>query len=120
MVKPGTTRGAGATDKATEGQPTWLRTECRDGKAASAERPSGLGENGGSQSLHNTAAARPRLFRRLDQIVRRRLRAILRKQDRRPSMGRSQADRNQWPNVFFADQGLFTLYTAYANVRYSR
>jgi RNA-directed DNA polymerase len=64
--------------------------------------------------------ARPRLFRRLDQIVRRRLRAILRKQARRPSMGRSQADHNQWPNVFFADHGLFTLYTAYANARYPR
>jgi RNA-directed DNA polymerase len=64
--------------------------------------------------------ARPRLFRRLDQIIRRRLRAILRKQDRRPSMGRSEADHKQWTNAFFADQGLFTLLTAYEDARYPR
>jgi RNA-directed DNA polymerase len=64
--------------------------------------------------------ARPRLFRRLDQIIRRRLRAILRKQDRRPSMGRSEADHRRWPNAFFADQGLFTLSTAYEDARYPR
>jgi hypothetical protein len=32
--------------------------------------------------------ARPRLFRKLDGFIRRRLRAVLRKQERRPSMGR--------------------------------
>ncbi len=57
--------------------------------------------------------AGPRLFRRLDQIIRRRLRAILRKQDKRPSRGRSEADHRQWPNTYFADQGLFTLLTAF-------
>jgi RNA-directed DNA polymerase len=61
--------------------------------------------------------ARPRLYRRLDQIVRRRLRAILRKQDKRPSMGRSEADHAEWPNAFFAKHGLFTLYDAYAAAR---
>jgi RNA-directed DNA polymerase len=64
--------------------------------------------------------ARPRLFRRLDQFVRRRLRAVLRKQDKRPSMGRSEADHRQWPNAFFADQGLFTLLTAHDDARCSR
>jgi RNA-directed DNA polymerase len=64
--------------------------------------------------------ARPRLFHRLDQFVRRRLRAVLRKQDRRPSMGRSRADHMQWTNAFFADQGLFTLLTAYEDARYPR
>jgi RNA-directed DNA polymerase len=64
--------------------------------------------------------ARPRLFRRLDQFVRRRLRAVLRKQDKRPSMGRSEADHRQWPNAFFADQGLFTLYAAYEDARHPR
>jgi RNA-directed DNA polymerase len=64
--------------------------------------------------------ARPGLFRRLDQIVRRRLRAILRKQDQRPSMGRSKADHVQWPNAFFADQGLFALQEAHDAARYSR
>jgi HpcH/HpaI aldolase/citrate lyase family len=52
--------------------------------------------------------ARPRLFRRLDQFIRRRLRAVLRKQEKRPSMGRSGPDHARWTNAFFADQGLFT------------
>jgi RNA-directed DNA polymerase len=64
--------------------------------------------------------ARPRLFRRLDQFVRRRLRAVLRKQDKRPSMGHSEADHRRWPNAFFADQGLFTLFTAHEDARCSR
>ncbi len=64
--------------------------------------------------------ARPRLFRRLDGFVRRRLRAILRKQEKRPSMGRSEADHRRWTNAFFADMGLFTLQTAHAAARHSR
>jgi RNA-directed DNA polymerase len=50
-------------------------------------------------------------------MIRRRLRAILRKQDKRPSMGRSEADHWQWPNAFFADQGLFTLLAAHDAAR---
>jgi RNA-directed DNA polymerase len=64
--------------------------------------------------------ARPRLFRRLDQLIRRRLRAVLRKQDKRPSMGQSEADHRRWPNAFFADHGLFTLHAAHATARYPR
>jgi RNA-directed DNA polymerase len=64
--------------------------------------------------------ARPHIFSILDGFVRRRLRAILRKQDRRPSMGRSKADHMRWTNAFFADQGLFTLLTAYEHARYAR
>jgi RNA-directed DNA polymerase len=64
--------------------------------------------------------ARSRLFRRIDQIVRRRLRAILRKQEKRPSMGRSEADHSRWTNAFFADQGLFTLLAAHEHARYPR
>jgi RNA-directed DNA polymerase len=64
--------------------------------------------------------ARPLIFGILDGFVRRRLRAILRKQDRRPSMGRSEADHRQWTNAFFAEQGLFTLRTAHETARYSR
>jgi RNA-directed DNA polymerase len=64
--------------------------------------------------------ARPRLFRRLDGFVRRRLRAILRKQEKRASMGRSMADHMRWTNVFFADLGLFTLQTAYTEARRAR
>jgi RNA-directed DNA polymerase len=55
----------------------------------------------------------PRLFRKLDGFVRRRLRAILRKQEKRPSIGRSKADHLRWTNAFFAKQGLFTLQTAF-------
>ena len=64
--------------------------------------------------------ARPRLFRRLDGFIRRRLRAILRKQEKRPSMGRSQADHRKWTNAFFARQGLFTLQAAHATARHAR
>ena len=64
--------------------------------------------------------ARPRLFRRIDQIIRRRLRAVLRKQEKRPSMGRSEADHKRWTNAFFADHGLFTLLAAHDDARCSR
>jgi RNA-directed DNA polymerase len=64
--------------------------------------------------------ARPRLFRRLDGFIRRRLRAILRKQEKRPSMGRSEADHRKWTNAFFAGMGLFTLQTAHKTARHSR
>jgi RNA-directed DNA polymerase len=64
--------------------------------------------------------ARPRLFRRLDGFIRRRLRAILRKQEKRPGMGRSEADHRKWTNAFFAGMGLFTLQTAHATARHSR
>jgi len=48
----------------------------------------------------------------LDGFVRRRLRAILRKRDKRPGMGRSLNDHLRWPNTFFAAQGLFTITAA--------
>ena len=64
--------------------------------------------------------ARPRLFRRLDGLIRRRLRAILRKQEKRPSRGRSMADHTRWTNAFFADLGLFTLQTAHTEARRAR
>ena len=64
--------------------------------------------------------ARLRLFRRLDGFIRRRLRAILRKQEKRPSMGRSEADHRKWTNAFFAEHGLFTLQAAHATARHSR
>ena len=52
------------------------------------------------------------LFKVLDGFIRRRLRAVLRKQDKRPSMGHSAADHRRWGNAFFASQGLVTLYAA--------
>jgi RNA-directed DNA polymerase len=64
--------------------------------------------------------ARPRLFRRLDGFIRRRLRAIPCKQERRPSLGRSEADHRRWTNAFFAGLGLFALQAAHADARHSR
>jgi RNA-directed DNA polymerase len=49
---------------------------------------------------------------RLDGFLRRRLRALLRKQQKRPGAGRCHADHRRWPNVFFATAGLFTLHEA--------
>src|SRR5712691_7767351 len=64
--------------------------------------------------------ATPALFGVLDGFVRRRLRALLRKQEKRPGIGRCQADHQRWPNAFFAAHGLFTLRTAYEQARHSR
>jgi RNA-directed DNA polymerase len=64
--------------------------------------------------------ATPTLFRNLDRFVRRRLRAVLRKQDKRPGFGRCKADHLQWPNAFFANQGLFTFNAALEQARRSR
>jgi len=64
-------------------------------------------------------AAKPE-FRSLDGFVRRRLRAILRKQEKRPGFGRCADDHQRWPNAFFANLGLFTLATAWDQARRSR
>lgn len=55
-------------------------------------------------------------FSGVDGFVRRRLRAILRKQDKRPGIGRSLKDHMQWPNSFFATLGLFTMKEAHAEL----
>jgi RNA-directed DNA polymerase len=44
--------------------------------------------------------AHPMTFSRMDSFVRRRLRAILRKQEKRPGMGRCREDHQRWPNKF--------------------
>jgi RNA-directed DNA polymerase len=44
-----------------------------------------------------------------DGWLRRRLRAMLRKQQKRPGYGLSQADSRAWPNRWFAAQGLYSL-----------
>jgi RNA-directed DNA polymerase len=64
--------------------------------------------------------ATPALFGVIDGFIRRRLRAILRKQEKRPGIGRCQADHQRWPNAFFAAHGLFTLRTAFEQARHSR
>jgi len=64
--------------------------------------------------------AYPSTFRRLDGFIRRRLRAILRKQEKRPDMGLSRADHTRWPNAYFANLGLFTLTQARQQASQSR
>ena len=59
-------------------------------------------------------------FGKLDGFVRRRLRAILRKQEKRPGQGVCRADHQRWPNAFFAEAGLFALHTAWLSARQSR
>ena len=60
------------------------------------------------------------VFKRLDGLVRRRLRALLRKQEKRPGFGRCLADQMRWTNAFFADAGLIALHTAWQEARCPR
>ena len=59
-------------------------------------------------------------FSSLDGFVRRRLRAVLRRQKHRPGQGRCLRDHQQWPNAFFAALGLFTMSEAHQSARQSR
>jgi len=59
-------------------------------------------------------------FRDVDGFARRRLRAILRKREKRPGFGRTSRDHFRWPNAFFAEHGLFTLYEAHVLASQSR
>jgi RNA-directed DNA polymerase len=62
--------------------------------------------------------SQPWIFPRLDGMIRRRLRAILSKRERRPRWGGGLAHM-RWPNAFFAERGLFSLATAHALARQS-
>lgn len=64
--------------------------------------------------------AHPNTFVRLDKFTRRRLRAVLRTQRKRPGFGRTLADHLRWPNAFFAQAGLFTLAGAWHAARHPR
>lgn len=57
--------------------------------------------------------ANPYVFKPIDGYVRRRLRAILRKQQKRPGMGHTHKDHQRWPNAYFAGHGLFTMSEAH-------
>lgn len=59
-------------------------------------------------------------FSTIDGFVRRRLRAMLRRQKHRPGQGRCLNDHKQWPNAFFAELGLFTMSNAHKLARQSR
>lgn len=60
------------------------------------------------------------LFNKLDGFIRRRLRSLLRKQEKRPGFGRCLADQKRWNNAFFAESGLFALHAAWVSARHSR
>ena len=62
----------------------------------------------------------PSVHRDVDGFVRRRLRAILRRQEKRSGFGRCLNDHKRWPNAFFASFGLFTLTTARLQARLPR
>jgi len=64
--------------------------------------------------------AHPLVHEMMDGFIRRRLRALLRKQEKRPGRGRCLDDQRRWPNAFFATQGLFTMITARELVSQSR
>ncbi len=65
--------------------------------------------------------AQHRLFCSIDGFVRRRLRSILRKYQKKHSgTGRNVLDHKAWPNTFFAKLGLFTMHEAYVQASKSR
>ncbi len=64
--------------------------------------------------------AHPSTFDALDGFLRRRLRALLRKQQKRPGFGICLADQQRWPNAFFATAGLFALHAAWLDAKHSR
>ncbi len=61
------------------------------------------GWHGYFRTSHRTGLSGP------DGWLRRRLRAMLRKREKRPGYGLSEADSRRWPNRWFAAQGLFSL-----------
>ncbi len=64
--------------------------------------------------------AHPVTFKDLDGFIRRRLRSILHKQEKRSCIGFGHDDHRRWPNAFFARLGLFALHTAWTVARQSR
>jgi RNA-directed DNA polymerase len=58
------------------------------------------------------------VFTTVDGWVRGRLRSILRKRAGRKGRGRG-ADHQRWPNLYFADQGLYSLYEAHGRLHQS-
>jgi RNA-directed DNA polymerase len=64
--------------------------------------------------------AHPNTFVRMDKFVRRRLRAVLRKQAKRPGFGNCRADHQRWPNAYFAKAGLVALNSTWQHARHPR
>lgn len=61
--------------------------------------------------------AQGKIYLETDGFIRRRLRAMLRKQAKRPGMGIARNDCIRWPNKFFTTLGLFSLEAARAQWR---
>lgn len=59
-------------------------------------------------------------FKDLDGFIRRRLRALLLKQDKRGAFGKSVEVNKRWPNAFFANAGLLALHAAWQSAGRSR
>ena len=64
--------------------------------------------------------AHPWTFSGMDGFIRRRLRSLWRKQQKRPGSGRTLAGHQRWPKAFFAELGLFTMTEAHALASRSR
>lgn len=64
--------------------------------------------------------AKPYIFELIDGFIRRRLRAIKRKQIKRPGRGKTLADHKRWPNAYFAKLGLFTMKEAWVTASQPR
>lgn len=59
-------------------------------------------------------------FSTIDGFIRRRLRSIFRRREKRPGKGYTYDDHKRWPNAFFATHGLFTMKEAHAQLVASR
>jgi RNA-directed DNA polymerase len=64
--------------------------------------------------------AHPWTYSGMDGFIRRRLRALRRKQQKRPGAGHTIADHKRWPKAYFAELGLFTMTEAHALASQSR
>ena len=64
--------------------------------------------------------ARKYTFNTLDAFVRRRLRAILLKQNKKQGCANSKSASFRWKNAYFAESGLFSLHEAYVMASQSR
>ena len=58
----------------------------------------------------------PPVYYNLDGWIRRRLRSLLRKRAGRSGISWGALDNQQWPNDFFADQGLLSLETTHGRL----
>ena len=64
--------------------------------------------------------AHPTTFADIDGFVRRRLRSMLLKQQKKSHIGFGTLIHKTWPNAFFANAGLFALKTAWQSARQPR